>query len=274
MGVVVAIVAIYFGCLLGFFWLDSSPDTLGSRDLTASNETLVVLELVALHPTENQLDLNVIVLPEANLLDSEFGVLTSNISVRLYPATDLVELQYKAGNTPARTSTSLSAEGDAGLWPFDTYTTSGIRADVIAGTGDERRYVPARVQLSGSLYGWRIDNEDIGSDIRRSDDDDITNVVLSRSRGMLALIFGICVVLMPLPVLALYVAINTARGRKKWLPQFGTWFAAMLFAVIPIRSVMSPPPGSWIDKAIVFWVLLLLVGAMAIYIVTWARREE
>lgn len=84
-GTVGAIVAIYFGCLLGFFWLDSSPDTLGSPDLTASNEMLVVLELVALHPTENQLDLNVIVLPAANLVDSEFGVLTTDISVVALP---------------------------------------------------------------------------------------------------------------------------------------------------------------------------------------------
>lgn len=139
-----------------------------------------------------------------------------------------MELQYSAGSTPARTSTSLFADGDAELWPFDTYTTEGIGADVIAGSGAERRYAPARVLLSGSLYGWDIDSEHVGTTVRPSDDDDITNVVLSRARSKLALIFGICLVLVTLPALALYVAIDTARGRKKWLPQFGSWFAAMV----------------------------------------------
>ena len=57
---------------------------------------------------------------------------------------------------------------------------------------------------------------------------------------------------------------------------FVTWFAAMLFAVIPIRNFLpgSPPPGAWIDQALVIWVLIALVGAMALYMVTWYRQSD
>jgi hypothetical protein len=66
-----------------------------------------------------------------------------------------------------------------------------------------------------------------------------------------ALIFdsGICLVLFALPALAFAVAIQIALGRRKFVPPFVTWFAAMLFAVIPIRNLLSgaPPSGAWMD---------------------------
>ncbi|MGA7051771.1 MAG: DUF4436 family protein, partial [Mycobacterium sp.] len=36
----------------------------------------------------------------------------------------------------------------------------------------------------------------------------------------------------------------------------------------------SPPPGAWIDEALVIWVLLALVGAMGLYMLTWYRRSD
>lgn len=50
----------------------------------------------------------------------------------------------------------------------------------------------------------------------------------------------------------------------------------MLFAVVPLRSFLpgAPPPGAWIDRAIVLWVLIALVSAMAIYMVCWYRDSD
>jgi Domain of unknown function (DUF4436) len=65
-------------------------------------------------------------------------------------------------------------------------------------------------------------------------------------------------------------------GKRKFVPPFGGWFAALLFAVIPIRNFLpgAPPPGAWIDQALVIWVLIALVGAMVVYMVTWYRRTD
>jgi uncharacterized protein DUF4436 len=76
--------------------------------------------------------------------------------------------------------------------------------------------------------------------------------------------------------MALAVVIPMLLGKRKFVPPFGGWFAALLFAVIPIRNFLpgAPPPGAWIDQALVIWVLIALVGAMVIYMITWYRRTD
>jgi hypothetical protein len=66
------------------------------------------------------------------------------------------------------------------------------------------------------------------------------------------------------------------RGRRNFQPAFGTWYAAMLFAIVPLRNILpgAPPPGSWIDQAFFIWALIALVAAMVIYFVAWYRRSD
>jgi len=273
---VLAIVAIYVGSLVGYFLLDRSAHELVPHDLSAAHETVVLLELTAVHPTENRIEASVQVVPEGKFLDPEFGVLNTDITVRLYPSTEFGDLNYPAGRTPQRETTSIHAAGDANRWPFDTYTTKTISAEVFVGTGESRHYVPARVEVFGSLYGWDVRSDRTGPSTKSGNEDDNATILIRRSHGPLALIIGICLVLVSLPALALFVAIEMLLGRRKFQPPFGTWFAAMLFSVVPIRSVLpgSPPPGSWIDEAIVLWVLIALATAMVLYITAWFRRSD
>lgn len=273
---VVAIVAIYIGSVVGYFWIDSEAHTLEPRSLDAVGETVVLLDVTAIHPTDNRVDVDVVVIPQKGFLDPEFATLNTDMVVRLCPCTDFGELTFPAGQAPKVAKTSLFASGDADRWPFDTYTTKTIGTDVYVGAGESRRWVPARVEVSGSLYGWDIRSARSGPVTHSGGADDNATITFSRSRGPLALIFGICLVLLTLPAIALYAAIEMLVGKKKFQPPFSTWFAAMLFAVVPIRNVLpgSPPPGSWIDEALVLWVLIALVAAMVIYVVTWARRSD
>jgi hypothetical protein len=75
--------------------------------------------------------------------------------------------------------------------------------------------------------------------------------------------------------LALFVAIQMLTGRRAFLPPFSTWYAAMLFAVVPLRNILpgSPPAGAWIDQAVVIWVLIALAGALVLYIAAWYRHS-
>jgi len=101
-------------------------------------------------------------------------------------------------------------------------------------------------------------------------------VTLHRAKGPLIFDLGICLVLFALPALAFAVAIQVAFGGRKFVPPFVTWFAVMLFAVIPIRNFLpgAPPPGAWIDQALVIWVLIALVGAMTLYMFSGYRRSD
>jgi hypothetical protein len=204
-------------------------------------------------------------------------VLTTDAAVRLYPENDLGDLQYPVGKAPAQVSTTIEAQGDPGNWPFDSYKTQVIAADVFTGSGQSREKAPARVEVTGKLDGrdatvTRVhDPEDSNPDVQ----DDVT-ITLHRAKGPLIFDVGICLVLIALPVLALWVAIPVALGRTAFLPPMTTWYGAMLFAIVPLRNILpgSPPYGSWIDQAIVLWVLIGLVGAMALFLVGWWRQRE
>ena len=73
--------------------------------------------------------------------------------------------------------------------------------------------------------------------------------------------------------LGLFVAVQTLRGRRKFQPPMTTWYAAMLFAVVPLRNALpdSPPIGWWVDVTVVLWVIVALGISMLIYIYCWWR---
>lgn len=273
---VAAILAVYLGSVAGYFWIDSATHTVEPGNLLAADETVVVLDITAIHPLDNTADVSVIVIPDKSLQDPEFGLVNTDVFVRLYPISEFGELYFPAGHFPERATTSINVNGNANQWPFDWYSTGAISADVFVGTGDARRYVPARVEVSGSLYGWDIRSERVGPVVHPGGPSDNLTLSFTRSRGPLALILGICLVLLALPALALFAAIEMLLGKKQFQPAFSSWFAAMLFAVVPIRNFLpgDPPPGSWIDEALVLWVLIALVAAMVIYVVAWARRSD
>ena len=114
---------------------------------------------------------------------------------------------------------------------------------------------------------------------RNKDDPDRPDnviITLHRAKGPLVFDLGICLVLITLPTLALFVAIQMLTKRRPFLPPFSTWYAAMLFAVVPLRNALpgSPVFGSWIDLTIVLWVLVALVISMLLYIAAWARATS
>ncbi|MFX7961050.1 DUF4436 family protein [Acinetobacter baumannii] len=36
----------------------------------------------------------------------------------------------------------------------------------------------------------------------------------------------------------------------------------------------APPPGAWIDQALVLWVLIALVVAMVLYVEAWWKQSD
>lgn len=273
-GVVLTVILIYVLSLVGVHLLTTStgaPDV----DLEANNDTVVKVRLEKLDTVANRLTVNVLVIPEKEKLKDK--ALAQPITVQLYPENDLGDLQYPVGKTPAQASTVIEAEGDPAIWPFDSYTTGLVQADVILGTGDNRTVEDGRIEVVGAPDGWdvtvkRVPGEYSGTAERPTD----VVITLHRSKGTLIFDLGILVVLIALPALALWVSIPMALGKKKFLPPFVSWFAAMLFAVVPLRNILpgSPPPGSWVDQAITMWVVLALIVAMTLFIFAYRRQSD
>jgi hypothetical protein len=275
-GLLMAFICVYVLSLFGVHLLAKSSAPIKAPDLNATDDTVVLVRLEELKTLANRLSVKVLVKPQESMWDSRLDVLNTDTAVRMDPANDLGDLVYPAGKSPAQVATTVEAHGDPNNWPFDSYSTDTLSADVLVGTGDARQYKPARVEVAGSLEGWDVSVKRVGEASQESDRADSVIITLHRAKGPLIFDLGICLVLFALPALALAVAIQVALGRRKFVPPFVTWFAGMLFAVIPIRNFLpgSPPPGAWIDEALVIWVLMALVGAMGLYMLSWYRKSE
>lgn len=280
--ILAAVIVVYVLSLFGVHFLQRSEGPLPPLDLSqgGGDATIVQLRLEELKPVANRLSVEVLAYPGVAQYDNRFDVLANDVAVRLYPTSDLGDLQYPKGKAPAQLGTTIEAHGDPGNWPFDSYQTEPIAADAFVGTGDNRKKVPARVEVTGALDGWEISvnrvHDPSGLPTSRATDNGNVVITLKRAKGPLIFDLGICLVLISLPTLALLVAIPMAMGRRKFLPPFATWYAANLFAIVPLRNILpgAPPPGSWIDQAIVQWVLIALVTAMTLYIVAWIRQGD
>jgi hypothetical protein len=279
LSIVLAFFAVYGLSLVGVRALQKSEGPLPPLDLSQAgpDDTVVQIRLQELKPTTNRLTVNVIIYPGESLYDKRFDELNTDIAVRLYPPNDLGDLVFPKGKAPAQVNTTIEAHGDPGSWPFDSYHTEPQSADVFVGTGVNRKRIPAVVQVTGSMDGW-------DAEVQRSTDKSETGshntssvvLTLQRAKGPLIFDLGIILVLISLPTLALVVAIPMAMGRRKFMPPFATWYAANLFAIVPLRNILpgAPPPGSMIDQALVQWVLLALATAMALYIYAYIVQGD
>ncbi|MDT7763932.1 MAG: hypothetical protein QOC63_3352, partial [Mycobacterium sp.] len=244
-GILLAFIAAYGLSLVGVHLLQRSEGPLPPLDLSQAgpDETVVQIRLEELKSTTNRLTVNVLIYPGESLYDKRFDELNTDIAVRLYPPNDLGDLTYPKGKAPAQVSTTIEAHGNPGNWPFDTYRTEQLSADVFVGSGAERKRIPALVEVTGSMDGW-------DASVKRSTDTSETGshnnsnviVTLHRAKGPLIFDLGIILVLISLPTLALLVAIPMALGRRKFVPPFATWYAANLFAIVPLRNILPGAP--------------------------------
>lgn len=126
-----------------------------AKELEAANEgngseTVVLITLQALRTVDYKADAKVLVVPADSLVDSKLDVLKEDISVRLHPWNSLGDLKFPAGAAPAEVTTTIDVNGDVNTWPFDSYKTEGISADLLIGEGEDRKIVPAKVQIAGA----------------------------------------------------------------------------------------------------------------------------
>lgn len=224
-GIAIAIVAVYVGALYGYHRMATSQP-LDAPDIGAAPDTVVLLTLDSLRTIDHRLTVKVLVMPDDSLMDPRLGVMKTDIAVRLYPPNDLGDLTFPAGKAPSQVSTTVVAQGDPNNWPFDSYTTPVVQADALVGTGDARQYLPARVEVAGSLEGWDMRVERSGTSTQSSSDrgDDVS-ITLRRARGPLVFDLGICLVLFSLPALALFVVIQIMSGNRALSLSFLTLIA-------------------------------------------------
>ena len=205
---------------------------------------------------------NLSIAPGSGLLDPQTQHLNEDLSLRVRSVATPTRRTWTKGMLPGIFPVPLTIAGEIENWPFDHYGSGPVEIELMHGPGNVPERVP--VTFINHLAGWQVSVD--GSGPYR------VNVHRSASAGA----FGVVIlgVLIAIAGLGLFVAIQTMRDRRKFQPPMTTWYAAMLFAVVPLRNALpgSPPFGGWVDVTIVLWVLVVLVISMLLYIVCWWRH--
>ncbi|MGD9621935.1 MAG: DUF4436 family protein [Mycolicibacterium sp.] len=271
----IAVIAVYTAALIGYRLLDESPAPFRFAESSVTGETAVIFRLRQIEANENRLTVDVLVHPGPALRSQPLDA-QPKFTVRLSSWTQSGELIYVHDDvTGNETTTTLVAVGDPDYWPFDSYVTDTIGVQAFTGDGQAQRAVPARIVVAGNVNGWNVQAE-MGTLASGVTQLQTVRFTMDRTRGALAFDLGILLVLLALPAMALFVAIEMLLGRRRFQAPLITWFAAMLFAVAPLRNILpgAPPAGAWIDLAVVLWVLVALAGAMVVGVVSWWRQAQ
>ena len=162
----------------------------------------------------------------------------------------------------------LTLARDVERWPFDRYCTGPITVELFVGAAQTPER--ARVVIVDRLPGWKIH----ATGPNKAKPFAPYEVELQRSASTMVFAIVILCILVAIAGQAVFVAVQTLRDRRKFQSPMTTWYAAMLFAVVPLRNALpgSPAFGSWIDMTVVLWVLVALVISMLLYIAAWWRH--
>jgi Domain of unknown function (DUF4436) len=243
-----------------------APGTLSDNAEVAA-QSMATLTVEEMQSNYSAVVANLAVAPGPALLDPVTHRLKEDLVLRVRSAAQPTRREYTKGMLPGVFPIPLTIAGHVERWPFDNYVSGPIEVQLFHGgdTTNPPELIPVR--LIDHLSGFKVSATEItGHEAYR----------MTVRRALSTAVFGIviCGVLIAIAVLGLLVAIQTLRDRRKFQPPMTTWYAAMLFAVVPLRNALPglPPFGAWIDVTIVLWVIVALVIAMLLYIVCWWRH--
>ncbi|MGO4445693.1 DUF4436 family protein [Mycobacterium sp. 2YAF39] len=267
------VIALYLASMLGYRASDDTYRDFSFTDASPETETSVIIRLRQFDTLQNTLSVDVLVHPGRDLLSKD-PQSVDKMAIRLSSWTPSGDLIYLHADVAPDTATTLVAIGDPDNWPFDSYTTDVIGVELFSGTSPQRQPVSAGIIVAGHINGWNIGSE-AGTVDSPPAPSQTVRLTLERSPAALSFDIGLILVLLALPAAALFVAIQTLAGRTPFLPPVMTWFAAVLFSVIPLRNLLpgAPPAGAWIDQLVVLWVLLAVAAAMIMYVTAWWRSR-
>ncbi|MDP7703776.1 MULTISPECIES: DUF4436 domain-containing protein [unclassified Mycobacterium] len=234
----------------------------------SADGTTVTLDITGIQPYRNALVGDLTVTPGPALLDPLTGNLKEDLTVAATSATTPTSRTWPKGTQPGVVPISLNINGDVSDWPFDSYVSKPVSINLFRGTPQTPEW--ASVTFVDRLPGWKVEVQGGATGEVKTP----YRAQVQRSPSTVALAVVLLAVLVSIAGFGLFVAVQTVRDRRKFQPPMTTWFAAMLFAVIPLRNALpdAPPFGAWVDITVVLWVIVALVASMGLYVSCWWRH--
>ena len=235
-----------------------------------SDGTTVTLDLVSIKSDYSELVGDIVIRPGPGLVDPATDALKQDLTVAVTSVTTPVRRTYSKGMLPGVFPVPLTLARDVERWPFDSYYTGPITVTLFTGPAQ----TPERVNVTfvDRLAGWKVHVAHVNNANTLAP----YEIQLQRSASTMVFAITILCIFVAIAAVGLFVAIQTTRDPTRFQSPMTTWYAAMLFAVVPLRNALpgSPAFGSWIDLTIVLWVLVALVVSMLLYIAAWWRATS
>ena len=210
---------------------------------------------------------NLAVAPGSVLLDPLTHRLKEDLVLRVRSSAAPSRREYTKGMLPGVFPIPLTLAGHVERWPFDNYSSGPIEVQLFRGGDTQKPPELIPLRFIDHLSGFKVSASKISGQ-------EAYRMTVRRALSTAVFAVVICGVLIAIAALGLFVAIQTMRDRRKFQPPMTTWYAAMLFAVVPLRNALpgSPAFGAWVDVTVVLWVIVALVIAMLLYIACWWRH--
>lgn len=267
-GLVVLIVCIYVTSIHLYAGTVQNVAANNLADTTEnSDQTVATFTAEEMQPTNGGVVANLAVTPGTEILDPHTHRLKEDLVLAIRSAAQPNRRDFARGTLPGVFPAPLTLAGHPERWPFDQYHSGPIEVQVIHDDAGRNATELVPITFIDHVPGLIVSASQIpGQKAYR--------LTVRRSLSHVVVAVVVVTVLLTLAALALIVAIQTARDRRKFQPPMTTWLAAMLFAVMPLRNALpgAPPFGAWVDVAVVLWVIVALAIAMLIYIECWWRH--
>ncbi|MBW0015343.1 DUF4436 domain-containing protein [Mycobacterium sp.] len=262
---VVVFIAVYVASIVLYGTAGSNARHELAQGEPTADGTTVTIDVEDLQPLKGDLVTEVAVSPGPALLDPLTRGLREDLGIAVTYGATPVKHTWPKGQVPSVFPVTMDVSGDVSQWPFDQYLAGPIHVVLFHGAAEVPE--PVKATVIEHVPGWTA------KVLAGAKDNPLGqySVQLHRTRSVALFTCILVVVLIALAGLALVVAVQTKRGRRKFQPPMTTWYAAMLFAVVPLRNAFpnAPPFGAWIDVVVTVWVIVVMVISMVLYIFCW-----
>lgn len=270
----VAFLVLAYAALLYAYAAGGGTVITGTDRGVPSGGVLVIAEAKSIEAAAATMDFEVrIELDPALLTDQDLPA--QQITVTLVPTIDDADLSWTAQRRPAAAQARLAVDGDIQAWPFDAYDTL-VGAQAYVGPDGATTPVPTALVIEGEIQGWHlaVNQNGGGQDLGGATEEQVAALLIHRTVAIIGTGLLLVGVLITLATLGLTVAISCLLGRRRLEATMLSWGGAMLFAALPIRNFFpgSPPAGSWVDIAVVLWVLVALGLTLVAMVRAWWRQ--
>ena len=292
---IAAIYAAGYAWTLATFRGETSLQTELFGSAAASPDHVVLrLDVMEVDPIVQEITLRIIPTANGRLLAADGMSLAHDLVLDLQDARASFgsrlaegssEIVFPAGRTMSPLDVTVMLEGGSvDRYPFDRYTVDFVavvsRRDPSSPSGFQG--VPVAVKAGLAVAGFALEGREThpagaGRDGTTATSSDAVALMFEVERSATAFWFSIflMIIVAALSLACASVAVAVAVLGRKVEPQFFTWMAGTLFAIVGLRSVLpgNPPLGALPDFLVFIWAESIVALSLLSIVVVYLRRR-